>query len=109
MAFKAPSWLGNHVTNRATARWMGRNRPAIGGGATVNVGATQSPDPAQVRPAGQGQMPANVMAQSFNPHAPSPNYTIGGDSLEIEHHDGAHAPANKSFVGLGIAPVSAFR
>ena len=101
MAFKAPAWFGNHVTNKATARWLGRNQPATGAGATRGVGATVTPDQQAVRPAGQTRPPSDYAAQSFNPHPSSPNSALVGEE--------DHAPANTSFAGLGIAPYSAFR
>lgn len=101
MAFKAPSWFGNHVTNQATARWLGRNRPATGGGATSATGSKATAAAYAPVPTSQTQPSAYLSSMSVNPHPILANSVIA--------EDGNQAPSNSKFAGFGIASVSAFR
>lgn len=99
-------WFGATTSNLSARanKWLGRNRPATGAGATADVGgqagALSAPNGP---PASQWQPPGSIPALAFNPHS------LAGSALSapgIFSYDGASAPANRNFNGLwGATPA----
>jgi hypothetical protein len=92
MAQNQPWWGKNALSG--AQRWLGRNRPATGGGAVKNVGSKAPTVSAPKSPPGQFQAAGSIPALSINPHATPLNATIA--SADAEHA----APSNSSFNGL---------
>ena len=94
------AWSGADLVNFAKTRWVGRNRPLTGGGATSNVGSKAPINSAPAAIPTQWQGPSFLSLTSINPHMMPGNTVVA--------HDEAHAPANTSYKGIGLASKSAF-
>ena len=99
-------WWGKTTTNISSTanKWLGRNRPVTGAGATANVGTKDGAQPAPFvnRILAQPEATTSFPAVSLRPHAggagalQSGIFGSSGDAPD----EASHAPANTKFVGL---------